>query len=1061
MIRRVVDFALNNRLLVVALALILFAWGIVSFERLPIEAYPDVADNYVEVITQWPGISAEQIEQQVTIPLEIVMNGIPQTVHLRSFSLFGLSDIKLIFDDGSDNAWNRERVLERLSQVTLPPGVVPQMGTDWSPVGQIYFFTLHSTNPKYDAMELKSIEDWIVEKNFKAVPDVVDVASFGGPTREYQVRLDPNKLVAYGLSLAQVEQQLTNNNTNAGGSFIQEGLQQINVRAVGLVNRVQDIEQTVITTKNGTPIRVRDIGVVEQGAKIRLGQFARTCSECPYGPNGAIVREDGKIIDNDDVVSGIALLRKGAPADAALEGIHQKVEELNDHILPRGVKIVPLIDRSSLVHYTSHTVLHNLSEGMILVSIILFLFLGNVRGALIVAATIPFSLLFAAICLDLSHIPANLLSIGALDFGVLVEGAIVLIENIVHSLSLAPSGTKTPIERISDSSHEVQRPVFYAIIITITAFLPIFTLQRVEGRLFRPMAWTMAFALVGALFFSIVVSPVLASFAFAKGASEWRNPLMQWLIEQYRVTVRWAIHHRAITVGICGLAVAIGNFLAFSGVIGSEFLPHLDEGAIWVRGVLAPSTGPDEGIRVANQARIVLCSFPEVPQCTSQVGRPDDGTDTTGFFNTEYFVDLKPKEEWRPVFHQNKDELIAAMQRELDKIPGVLWGFSQPIEDNMEEAVSGVKGELATKIYGDDLKLLEETADQIVGVMGQVNGVEDLGVFRVLGQPNLNVTVDRDAAARYQINVADVQDAVQTAVGGSALTQVLQGEARYDLTLRYLPQYRDTRDAIEKIRLLSPSGERVSLAQLCHIKEADGGSEIYREGNRRYIAIKYSVRGRDLGSTVEEAMKKVDEHVKLPAGYTLDWEGEYKSQKRANARLLIVLPITVFIIFIILYTMFKSFKWALLIMVNIAVAPIGGLIALLITGTHFSVSSGVGFLALFGVCVQTGVIMLEYINQLRVRRYSVEDAAVEGAVMRLRPIMMTMLVATLGLLPAALSHAIGSDSQRPFAIVIVGGLIAALIMSVFLLPTLYVWIARETDILPAAEGQFEEGEHVD
>jgi cobalt-zinc-cadmium resistance protein CzcA len=1049
MIRRVVDFALSNRLLVLAFALMLFAGGMVAFRDLPIEAYPDVADNYVEVITQWPGISAEQIEQQVTIPLEVAMNGIPQVVHLRSFSLFGLSDLKLIFDDDSDDNWNRERVLERLSQVTLPAGVVPQMGTDWSPVGQIYFFTLHSSNPAYDAMELKSLEDWVIEKSFKSVPDIVDVSSFGGPTREYQVRVDPNKLIAYGLSLAQIEQQLTNNNANAGGSFIQEGLQQINVRAVGLVDRSQDIAETVILTKNGTPLRVKDVAVVSQGPKIRLGQFAR-----------AIHREDGKIIDNDDVVSGIVLLRKGATAETALEGIHKKVEELNDHILPPGVKIVPFLDRSNLVHYTSHTVLHNLTEGMILVSIILLLFLGNIRGALIVAVTIPFALLFAAICLELMHIPANLLSLGALDFGVIVEGAIVLIENIVRNLSHS-NGSRTSNETIGFASHEVQRPVFYAIVITITSFLPIFTLQRVEGRLFHPMAWTVAFALLGALLFSIVVAPVLASFAFAKGAREWDNPVMTYVIERYRDALRWAIRRRAITVGACAVMVVIGAYMAFGGAIGSEFLPHLDEGALWVRGTLAPSTGPDEGIRVANQARIVLCAFPEVPQCTSQVGRPDNGTDNTGFFNTEYFVDLKPKEEWRSVFHQNKDELIAAMQRELDKIPGVTWGFSQPIEDNMEEAVSGVKGALATKIYGDDLKVLEAKSDEIVGIMRGIKGVEDLGVFRVLGQPNLNVTLDRAACARYQINVSDVQDAIQTAVGGNALTQVLKGEARYDLTLRYLPQYRNTEDAIENIRLLSPTGERVSLAQLCKISVTDGASEVYREGNRRYVAIKYSVRGRDLGSTVEEAIKKVNERVKLPTGYNIDWEGEYASQKRANARLLIVLPITILIIFILLYTMFKSFKWAGLIMVNIAIAPIGGLLALWFTGTNFSVSSGVGFLALFGVSVQTGVIMLEYINQLRARRFSVEDAAVEGAVLRLRPIMMTMLVATLGLLPAALSHAIGSDSQRPFAIVIVGGLIAALIMSVFLLPTLYVWVARERDVLPRSDEEFEVGEHID
>jgi cobalt-zinc-cadmium resistance protein CzcA len=1049
MIRRVVDFALNNRWMVLAIALVLFGWGIVSFHNLPIEAYPDVADNYVEIITQWPGISAEQIEQQVTIPLEIVMNGIPHVVHLRSFSLFGLSDLKLIFDDESDNDWNRERVLERLSQVTLPPGVVPQMGTDWSPVGQIYFFTLHSTNPAYDPMELKSLEDWVIEKNFKAVPDIVDVSSFGGPTREYQVRVDPNKLVSYGLSLAQVEQQLTNNNTNAGGSFIQEGLQQINVRSVGLVDRAQDIEQTVLVSKNGTPLRVKDIAVVSQGPKIRLGQFAK-----------AIHRENGKIVDNEDVVSGIVLLRKGAAADTALQGIHKKVEELNDHILPPGVKIVPFIDRSDLVRFTTHTVLHNLTEGMILVSIILFLFLGNARAALIVAATIPFSLLFASICLDLRHIPANLLSLGALDFGMVVDGAVVMIENIVRHLGHA-NGTKTATEKIGEASHEVQRPVFYAIAIIITAYLPIFTLQRVEGRLFHPMAWTVAFALLGALLFSILIAPVLASFAFAKGAHEWRNPILLFLTERYRSAVRWAIRRRGLVLGVGVLGFFVTLFLALSGVIGSEFLPHLDEGALWVRGTLAPSTGPDEGIRVSNRARIILCSFPEVPQCTSQTGRPDDGTDTTSFFNTEYFVDLKPKEDWRPVFHQNKDELIAAMNRELNKIPGVVWGFSQPIEDNMEEAVSGVKGELAIKVYGDTLKTLEEKSAQIASIMGTVKGVEDLGVFHVLGQPNLNVAVDRDAAARYQINVADVQDAVQTAVGGGALTQVLQGEARYDLVLRYLPQYRDTKEAIENIRLLSPTGERVSLAQLCKISIADGGSEIYREGNQRYVAIKYSVRGRDLGGAVEEAMKKVNEQVKLPAGYHIDWAGEYESQKRADERLLIVLPITILVIFIILYTMFKSFKWALLILANVAMARFGGLLALLITGTNFSVSSGVGFLALFGVSVQTGVIMLEYINQLRARRFSIEDAAVEGAVLRLRPIMMTMLVATLGLLPAALSHAIGSDSQRPFAIVIVGGLIADLVMSIFLLPTLYVWMAGERDTLPHAEEGFEVGEHVD
>jgi heavy metal efflux system protein len=1044
MIRTLVDAALNNRFIILTLAILLLAWGAVSFHNLPVEAYPDVADNYVQVITQWPGRAAEEVEQQVTIPIEIQMNGMPHLTHLRSFSLFGLSSITMIFDDESDNDWNREKVLERLSQVTLPNGLAPQMGTDWSPVGQIFWYTLRSTNPKYDLMELKSIEDWTLEKQFKSVPNVVDVSSFGGPTREYQVRIQPDKLVAYGLNLGQVEQQLAANNINAGGSFIEQGQQQINIRAVGLFVNVHDIEETVLKAQNGTALHVRDIATVAEGPKIRLGQIGK-----------AIHREDGKVMDDEDVVEGIVLLRKGANSDETLVGIHEKVKELNDHILPPGVKVVPFLDRSDLVHFTTHTVLHNLTEGFLLVSVILFLFLGNARAALIVALTIPFSLLFASICLDLAHIPANLLSLGALDFGMVVDGAVVMIENIVRHLNRREPNSISTMESIRDAAHEIQRPVFYAIGIIITAYMPIFTLQRVEGRLFRPMAWTVAFALLGALIFSMLIAPVVASIAFRKGVREWHNPAMAFLTDRYRKGVRWAIEHRWVPVGIAIAGLALAAFLMFSGVIGSEFLPHLDEGAIWTRGTLAPSTGPSEGIRVMTQARVILASFPEVTQVVSQVGRPDDGTDTTGFFNTEYFVDLKPKEKWRPVFHEDKDALIAAMDRELEKIPGVVWGFSQPIEDNMEEAVSGVKGELAVKLYGDDLKALEEAGDKIVNVMQGVKGVQDLGLFRVIGQPNLNFIVDRQKAARYQINVADIQDAIETAVGGKAVSQVLKGEARYDLVVRYQAPYRDTKEAIENIRLVSPSGERVSLAQLCTVKEIDGASEIYREENSRYVAIKYSVRGRDLGSTVEEAMKKVRQQVKLPTGYHLDWAGEYESQKRSSKRLMFVLPITLFLIFIILYTMFQTSKWALLILGNVAMAPLGGLLALLFTGTHFSVSSGVGFLALFGVSVQTGVIMLEYINQLRVRGYSIEDSAIEGAVLRLRPIMMTMLVATLGLLPAAVSRAIGSDSQRPFAIVIVGGLISALVMSIFLLPTLYVWIARDGDKLPDAEESFE------
>ncbi len=1044
MISGLVDFALNNRWLVLGAAILLFGWGMISFHDLPVEAYPDVANNYVQVITQWPGRAAEEVEQQVTIPIEIQMAGIPHLVHLRSTTLAGLSSLMLVFDDDSVNDWNREKVLERLTQVTLPAGLQPQIGTDFSPVGQIMFYRMTSTNPQYGNMELKSLEDWTLEKQFKSVPGVVDVSSFGGVTRNYQVNVDPDKLVSYGLSIGQLEQALANNNINAGGNFIEQGQQQINVRAVGLVKNVHDIENVVVRAQNGTPIRIRDVATVVQGSQIRLGQMGY-----------ALHRLDGKIIDDSDTVDGIVMLQKGADEDPTLEAIHEKIKDLNEHILPKGVKVVPYLDRSDLVHYTTKTVLHNLRDGIFLVVIILFLFLGNVRGAIIVSITIPFALLFAAICLDLRHIPANLLSLGALDFGMVVDGAVVIVENIVRHLNRPNPHGRTSLERIREATHEVQRPVFFAIGIIIAAYLPIFTLQAVEGRLFKPMAWTVAFALLGALMFSMILAPVLSSFMFKKDAKEWHNPVLTWITNRYRIAANWAISHRYVTVGAAVGVLGLSAFLLFSGVLGSEFLPHLDEGAFWVRGTLAPSEGPTDGVATTNKTRVILASFPEVTQVATQVGRPDDGTDTTGFFNTEYFVDLKPKNEWRPVFHEDKDELAAAMNRELEKIPGVIWNFSQPISDNVEEAVSGVKGELAVKVYGDDLKALEKIGDQVVNIMGTVRGVQDLGLFRVIGQPNLNFTVDRQAAARFGINVSDVQDAIQTAVGGNAVSQVLDGEAHYDLTVRYQRQYRNTSEAIADIRLLSPSGERVSLAQLTTVQTQDGASEIYREGGQRYVAIKYSVRGRDLGSTVEEAIAKVNKQVQLPSGYHMDWAGEYASQQRSQRRLMIVLPITLIIIFVILYTMFRSGKWAGLIFVNVAMAPIGGLLAMLFSGTHFSVSSGVGFLALFGVSVQTGVIMLEYINQLRVQGHAIDNAAVEGAVLRLRPIMMTALVATLGLLPAATSHGIGSDSQRPFAIVIVGGLIGALIINVFLLPTLYVWIARPDDVLPQPELEFE------
>ncbi len=1041
MIRGLVDFALRNRMLVLACGVLLIAWGAVSFHNLPVEAYPDVADTYTNVITQWPGHAAEEVEQQITIPIETQMNGIAHLTHLRSTSLAGLSSVTLVFDDQADNLVARQQTLEKLAQVNLPPSVNALLGPDYSPTGQLYFFTLTSTNPQYDLMELKALEDWFVEKELKSVPDVADVASFGGTTGEYQVQVNPNQLVNYGLGIAQVESAVAANNVNTGGSFLEHGDQAFNLRAIGQMQTTADIGQTVVKAMNGTAVRVRDVAVITQGPKIRLGRFGRVRK-----PN------DSTIMDDDDVVSGIVLLRKGASPDRMLAALHEKIDELNAHVLPPGVKIVPFLDRTDLVRYTTRTVLRNLGTGVVLVVVVLFLMLGNVRSALIIAATMPFALLFAAILLDLRNIPANLLSLGALDFGMVVDGSVFMVENILRHLSQTTGPARSVQERISDAAHEIQRPVFYAIAIIITAYLPIFTLQRVEGRLFRPMAWTVAFALLGALIFALLLATVLSSYAHKSKVKEWQNPLLVWLTECYREALVWSIDHRKATFGATAGAAAITLFLGFGGVIGSEFLPHLDEGAIWARGTLAPSTGPSDADRIAKQARLILARFPEVMQVTSQVGRPDDGTDATGFFNTEYFVELKPRSAWRPEFHAVKDELIAAMDARLETIPGVLWNFSQPISDNVEEAVSGVKGELSVKVYGSDLASLERTADTIVAVMQKVPGIADLGVFRVIGQPNVNLTVDRQKADRYGINVVDIQDAVETAAGGKAVTEILDGERRFDVVVRYQEPYRRTVEDIANIRILAPGGERVSLGQLSEIDVQDGASMIYREANSRFIAIKYSVRGRDLGSAVREAMGNVVKSVKLPQGYYLNWAGEFESQQRASRRLALIIPITVLMILMLLYTMFHSFRWAAVVLLAVALAPLGGFIALLVTGTHFSVSSGIGFLALFGVSVQIGVIMVEYINQLRARGVPVVEAAIEGATRRLRPIMLTMLVATLGLLPAAMSHDIGSDSQRPFAIVIVGGLLVDLLIGVFLLPNLYVAFATDHDDVGAETG---------
>jgi cobalt-zinc-cadmium resistance protein CzcA len=1041
MIQKLVDAALRQRFLILAIGLILLLWGAISFHALPIEAYPDVAPQWVQVITQWPGHAPSEMEKQITLPIETHMNGIRNMTNMRSHSMFGLSVVTMNFSGGSNDQWNREQVLERLSGISLPGGVTPQIGPDYSPVGQIYWYTLKSTNPNYDLMQLKALQDWVINRRMKSVPGVVGDSSFGGLTREYQVRLNPDKLIEYGLTIGDVERALKGNNYNAGGGFIQHGLQMFDVRVIGMMRNTTDIANTVLKEVNGTPVHVSDVGHVTEGHVVRLGRIGKTVREA-----------DGTIVDNNDVVEGVVLLEKGAPTEATLKGIEKEVAYLNAHVLPKGVKIVPYLDRSTLIHYTTHTVLTNLTIGFLLVTVILFLFLGNARSAFIVAGTIPFSLLFAATCLNVRHIPANLLSLGALDFGMVVDGTVMMVENIFRVLCREDDKELSKFELISFAAHEIQRPVFFAVIIIIVAYLPIFALPGVSGLLFTPMAWTVSFALVGALIFALIIAPVLSSFFFSRGMREWHNPVLVNLEKRYEQGLRWCMGNRRLVLWGSGALFLVMVVLGGSGVIGSEFLPHLDEGAIWARGMLPMSTGPTMGAKVAHKARLIFASFPETTTIVSQDGRPDDGTAASGFFNTQYYIGLKPQSEWPEPYRSSKALLIQAMDKKVsEEIPYAGWNFSQPIQDNVDEAVSGVRGENGVKVFGPDLKVLTKKAEEVQAALQTVPGVVDTGIYHVMGQPNVNITVSRTEASRYGISVSAIREAVEGAVGGKVVSTILRGDMRFPLAVRYEPQFRTSVQAIKSIRILSPTGARVSLGQLCHIRIQEGPSAIFRNNNERFIPIKFGVRGRDLGSTVKQAMQVVQKEVKLPPGYHVVWAGEYTSEQQANQRLDEIIPIAVLGISLLLYFAFNSFKWVFIILLDVALAPLGGLLALLATHTYFSVSSGVGLLALFGVSIQIGMIMLEYINQLRSRGHSIEEAAMEAARVRLRPILMTMLVATLGLLPAAMSHAIGSDAQRPFAIVIVGGLTLTLVISLFLLPTLYVALARPGDRLPETE----------
>ena len=997
--------------------------GARSLNRLPVDAYPDLSPPMVEIITQWPGQASEEVERLITVPIELEMNGIPHVSVVRSISLYGLSDVILTYDDNTDIYFARQRVYERIADLSLPSGVTPSVAPMFSPSGLIYRYVMQSKDRS--PMELKVIDDWVVERQFKSVPGVADDSGLGGETMQYQVIVDPMKIAGAGLTVSGIANSLNANNGNAGGGFYSQGGQFYYVRGLGRLVTLEDIGNVVVGVHDGTPVLVKDIGEVVIGAAPRLGQFG--------------------YMDQDDAVEGVILMRTGEKTQNVLKAVEAKTKELNDKILPKDVKVVPFYDRTELIALTTKTVEANMLRGMVLVVIVLVFFLYDFRAGLIVAIAIPLAMLFAFICLDLKNVSANLLSIGAVDFGILVDGAVVMVENIFRQVA-ARKGQQISIRQvIVDAAAEVDRPIFYAVAVIVAGFLPIYVLSGPSGKLFAPMADTMIFALFGSLIITLILLPVICAWALRKGVKERRNPIFEAIKSLYITGLDFCLANPWLTT-IVSTILLVGSLLLIPSV-GAEFMPQLDEGALWVRATMPYTISFEESAKISPQIRKILRSFPEVTVVADEHGRPDDGTDPTGFFNCEYYVGLKPYGEWKGAYH-TKSQLTAAIQEKLEAFPGIIFNFTQPAEDAVDEAETGLKSSLAVKIFGPDLKVLEDKGKAIKKVVEKVRGIKEVTLVQELGQPSLAVKVDRAKIARYGLNVADINGLIQAAVGGTAATQIVQGEKQFDLVVRVAEQYRGTPEQIGNILVATPGGQQIPLREFAEIKVDNGAAFIYREANSRYIGVQFSVEGRDLAGAVNDAQAQVKAAVTLPEGYFLDWGGEYTEYTASRSQLRVILPLTLCLIFLLLFALYSNLKFPFITVLGVIMsAPVGGIVALWLTHTPFSVSSGIGFLALFGVSVQTAVVYISYVNELRRNGGSITESIREGAILRLRPIMMTALVAALGLLPAAVATGVGTDSQRPFALVIVSGLFTRLLISIFLMPALYALVARPNDRL--------------
>jgi len=1019
MIERFVTLCLRRRQLVWLIALLMSVFGYTSWKALDIEAYPDIADVTSQVITQFPGHAAEEVEEQVTIPLERELNGIPGLQVMRSHSTFGLSLITLVFQDGVDDYWARQRITERISGVELPPGANPGLDPLTSPIGEIYRYTLQSNFR--DERELRELQQWVVIPRLKQATGVADVTSFGGETTQFQLVVDPAKLAQYNVSLTQVIAAIQANNANAGGSIVVRGEQGYVVRGIGLIRSLQDLGNIVILAKNGTPVYVKNLGALQLGALERRG----------------ILGKD----QNPDTVSGIVLLLKGSNPSQVLEGVHEQVQALNSGILPPDTKLAPYSDRTDLVRTTVHRVSQTLLEGIGLVVLVLVLFLGSASGALMVAITVPFSLLFAFICMRFTHIPANLLSLGAIDFGIIVDAAIVIMENILRHREENPD---VPLaeEHARESAIQVARPIFFATLIIITAYLPLFAFQRVEKKLFSPMAYVVGYSLIGALLMALAIIPGLALVIYKKPRKPFENPVLGWITRRYTLAVHHLMHRPLYSIVPAGGAMALAVVLAIG--IGKEFLPYLDEGSIWLQVQLPPGISLQKAASMADELRAATLEFPEISTIVTQLGRNDDGTDPWTPSHIECFVGLKAYDTWPK--KGDKADLIKRLSERYAKIPGATAGFSQPMIDGVNDKISGAHSDLVVKVFGHEFAETRRIAGELVNVLQGIPGASDVTIDQEPPLPQIQVKVDREAAARFGINVADVATIIESGIGGKAISNVFIGERVYDIAVRFPENVRGSAEAISSLTVTLPTGARIPLSQVSQINSTTGESTITREMNRRHLTVRLNLRGRDLSSFLVEAHEKIANQVKFDGSkYQLEWGGQFENQQRAQKRLAYIVPAVIALIFILLYSSFATIRHAALILTIVPVAMLGGLLALWSRGMTLNVSSAVGFIALFGVAVQNGVIMVASLNHQRLTTRGLHRAVMVGATQRLRPVLMTATVAALGLLPAALARGVGSDVQRPLATVIVGGLVTATLLTLFVLPSIYLLLEQQAE----------------